>query len=63
MARATPPPYISAVPGCLAEKLRELADLIEVRSPEIVATDVAYSTDSKGHHLTTYTVVQAPRME
>ena len=52
MARALPPAYLPASPACLAEKLREIADMLEVRSPSIRSAERHYATGSRGEPLT-----------
>lgn len=51
MARALPPTYLPASPACLAEKLREVADMLEVRSPSIRSAERHYATGSRGEPL------------
>ncbi|WP_234472825.1 hypothetical protein [Pantoea sp. S61] len=52
MARALPPTYLPVSPSCLAEKLREIADMLEVHSPFIRAAERHCATGSRGEPLT-----------
>lgn len=52
MARALPPTYLPVSPSCLAEKLREIADMLEVRSPFIRSAERHYVTGSRGEPVT-----------
>jgi hypothetical protein len=51
MARALPPSYQPVSPSCLADRLRELADLLESRSPLIHAAERHHTTGSRGEPL------------
>ena len=52
MARALPPTYLPVSPSCLAEKLREIADMLESRSPFIRSAERHYATGSRGEPVT-----------
>lgn len=52
MARALPPTYLPISPPCLAEKLREIADLLEQRSTLIRTAERHYTTGSRGEPVT-----------
>ncbi len=51
MARALPPLYQPVSPPCLADRLRELADLLEARSPLIRSAERHHTTGSRGEPL------------
>ncbi|WP_337022188.1 hypothetical protein [Pantoea anthophila] len=50
MARATPP-YIPESPACLAAHLREIADMLESRSPFIRSIERYYASGEAGKQL------------
>lgn len=50
MARATPP-YIPVSPACLAAQLREIADMIESRSPFIRSLEHYYTSGEAGEQV------------
>ncbi|MCX2202767.1 hypothetical protein [Pantoea agglomerans] len=52
MARALPPTYLPVSPLCLAEKLREIANLLEQRNPLIRTAELHYTTGSHGEPVT-----------
>ncbi|PIF06788.1 hypothetical protein [Candidatus Pantoea floridensis] len=52
MARALHPTYLPVSLHCMAEKLRELADMLDVRSPYIRTAERHYTTGSRGELLT-----------
>ncbi|PAW33574.1 hypothetical protein CIL06_21340 [Pantoea vagans] len=52
MARCLPPSYISVSLPSLADKLRELADMIEGRDPLIKSAERYYTTGEWGELLT-----------
>lgn len=60
MGTRKPPEFVHVSPKCLADRLRELANLVETGSREILETDIDYATSSDGQHLTLYHVVHAP---
>lgn len=52
MARALPPTYLHVSLPSLAEKLRELADLLDARSPLIRTAERHFTTGRSGETLT-----------
>ena len=50
MARATPP-YVPVSPACLAAQLREIADMLESRSPVIRNIERYYVPGKTGEQL------------
>jgi hypothetical protein len=50
MARAIPP-YVPVSPACLAAQLREIADMIESRSPFIRSIEQYYTSGETGERL------------
>ncbi len=51
MARCLPPSYLSVSLPSLADKLRELAEMIEVRDPLIQSAERYYTTGDWGELL------------
>lgn len=50
MARATPP-YVPVSPACLAAQLREIAEMLESRSPLILSIERYYALGGAGELL------------
>lgn len=50
MARAAPP-YVPSSPACLAAHLREIADMLESRSPFIRSIERYYTSGEGGEQL------------
>lgn len=50
MARATPP-YVPVSPACLAAQLREIAEMLESRSPLIRSIERYYTSGEAGERL------------